>query len=813
MRQTRANCWRSRRHKAVRRTSRRTLWFEQLENRSLLATFTVNSLIDAPVAMPNDAPGTLRQAIFDANTSDGPDTVEFDGALTTNGPATILLAQGELMIGESVSILGPGTSLLTIDAAQQSRIFNITAPTGDVTFLGLTLTGGRTAGDDLAAGISTFSGGAIRSLTSGTVSLGAISISGNRTMGDFARGGGIFCVGDLVLNDSTVSDNRTMGEPGRGGGVWVGGNVTLTRSAITGNHTAGSRGAGIYALNGDVSLSQSTVSGNSSIGSLYTSSGGGGAGIFALNGDVSLSHSSVCENSTGLSYGGGAGIATWSYGSRVTLSTSSVCGNSTAGNDAYGGGILSGGSVHLVDSTVSGNSTSGDNAFGGGIAGQGPVTVVSSTIAGNTTSGNSAGGAGIFGFRRITLRESTVSGNMTMGSNSPGGGIYGRDQIIIYESTVTNNQAEHITSVGGGVYQRDAASYYAPVIRGSVLAGNVAGGGSLDFKPDSEKTPVVNFSLIGVADGLTFDGNLGNLSGTAAAPLDPLLGELADNGGPTMTHSLLFGSPAIDAGNLNFDPSDPDGDPGTDDAVPHDQRGQPFSRVFDGSRTGIARVDIGAFESQPKGIYGDYNLDGGNDAADYVVWRKALGSPVEAPFVGADGDGDSSVDVGDYDVWREDFGEVLLGTGTSHGSKEGPSDNLHAPAFGVMSASDTAVMTTGQSVTHISPLKTFAPGQFDATTLRDANVAAHHPRSSWRFVNSQARKLRQYLEAIRSDVNILSLLPATDQVEQHLDQESIVVGTHVTHGRRANEVDRNLAALKEDLIAGRTEKTVQSGVT
>ena len=85
----------------------------------------------------------------------------------------------------------------------------------------------------------------------------------------------------------------------------------------------------------------------------------------------------------------------------------------------------------------------------------------------------------------------------------------------------------HATSEGGGVFQVDFASYYAPVIRGSILAGNTAGGGAADFKPDSQKTPIVNFSLIGVADGLTIAGNVGNLTGTAAFPLDPLLSPLA----------------------------------------------------------------------------------------------------------------------------------------------------------------------------------------------------------------------------------------------------------------------------------------------
>ena len=87
-------------------------------------------------------------------------------------------------------------------------------------------------------------------------------------------------------------------------------------------------------------------------------------------------------------------------------------------------------------------------------------------------------------------------------------------------------------------------------------------------------------NLIGAGDGsgLT-NGVNGNQVGSLAAPLDPLLGPLADNGGPTFTHALLAGSPAIDAGS---NPA----------ALANDQRGPGFSRVSG------AQADVGAFELQ-----------------------------------------------------------------------------------------------------------------------------------------------------------------------------------------------------------------------
>jgi type II secretory pathway pseudopilin PulG len=52
---------------------------------------------------------------------------------------------------------------------------------------------------------------------------------------------------------------------------------------------------------------------------------------------------------------------------------------------------------------------------------------------------------------------------------------------------------------------------------------------------------------------------------------------------------------------------------------------------------------------------GDFNRDGGVDAADYVVWRKSAGQSVTY-FSGADGNGSGVVDATDYNVWRSRFG-------------------------------------------------------------------------------------------------------------------------------------------------------------
>jgi hypothetical protein len=84
-------------------------------------------------------------------------------------------------------------------------------------------------------------------------------------------------------------------------------------------------------------------------------------------------------------------------------------------------------------------------------------------------------------------------------------------------------------------------------------------------------------SLIQVATGFTFGTNTANIVGQ-----NPLLGPLANNGGPTQTHALLSGSPAIDTGSNPL-------------ALSFDQRGTGFARTVG------AQTDIGAFEVQGGG--------------------------------------------------------------------------------------------------------------------------------------------------------------------------------------------------------------------
>ncbi|HJZ48490.1 MAG TPA: choice-of-anchor Q domain-containing protein, partial [Roseiflexaceae bacterium] len=129
---------------------------------------------------------------------------------------------------------------------------------------------------------------------------------------------------------------------------------------------------------------------------------------------------------------------------------------------------------------------------------------------------------------------------------------------------------------GGGV-RRHAGS---ATIGNTLITGNTVSGGTSMQTDISSAFTSAGYNLIGDGTGGTGFNAPGDQVGTSANPIDPLLGPLADNGGPTRTHALLVGSPAIDAGN----PA-PVGD-GGGACPPNDQRG--FGRV--------GRCDIGAYE-------------------------------------------------------------------------------------------------------------------------------------------------------------------------------------------------------------------------
>jgi len=262
-----------------------------------------------------------------------------------------------------------------------------------------------------------------------------------------------------------------------------------------------------------------------------------------------------------------------------------------SGNNS-GGAIYNRGTLTLNRSVVA-DSTA--NQYGGGIFNEdGLLTVRESTISGNTANGNNTGG-GITNWGTLVVINSTISGNRAnSGGSGNGGGIHSIDFITIINSTITNNQAAGGNSAGG--IRRVGADL---TIKNTIVAGNTGtGGATADLNEAGNLIggfATQGYNLIGQRDGArSFPAGNPNTNqdivGTSGAPINPLLGALADNGGPTDTHLLLPNSPAIDKGAAATDPV-------ASAALTTDQRG--FQRPLDTALANAASgngSDIGAVE-------------------------------------------------------------------------------------------------------------------------------------------------------------------------------------------------------------------------
>jgi parallel beta-helix repeat protein len=299
------------------------------------------------------------------------------------------------------------------------------------------------------------------------------------------------------------------------------------------------------------------------------------AGGILHNDVLTLTNSVVSRNSAIASIGAAYGGGIYSSG-RLTLIDSAVLSNivtTTVGGIASGGGIVGGFALMLVNSTVSGN-TARDN--GGGIYGSG--TFVNSTVSSNTASN----GGGIYG-GGLTLVNSTVSGNH---ARVNGGGLYHSGSTAgLFNVTIAGNTANSDASgsgFGGGIYNASGTVN----AQNSIFAGNIYvslfNGFPLANPEDCDGTLTSQgYNIISDPTDCTITGSF--------IQANPALGQLQDNGGPTLTQALLPGSPAIDAGQPG------DCTDGLGVALKTDQRG--FPRPADGGVNGY-RCDIGAFELQ-----------------------------------------------------------------------------------------------------------------------------------------------------------------------------------------------------------------------
>jgi hypothetical protein len=487
---------------------------------------------------------SLREAIGLANGSIGADDeIVFDEDVFSS-PQTILLEAGELAIIEPLIINGPGRTFLTIDAQQNSRIFNFTSATGFFDLFGLTLTNGRTTGNN-AGSSTTFNGGAIRSVSNGgTLSLTNVTVTSSTVSGSLASGGAIWAYGDVTLTDSTFSGNSTTGSSSEGGAVW-GRAVTLTRSAVSGNTSVGA-GAGIVSI-GDAILIESTVSGNSVTGNAS------GGGIRSYQ-NVMLTRSTVSGNTAR----GGAGIST---SDNVTAIDSTVSGNESIGFSGAGGGIFASGEVLLIGSTVSGNSTVGASAPGGGVRASGNITIRNSTITDNHANSNEGGGVWN-GNSTVIISNSIIADNTSGGGSlpdiSPGSGTFAVNYSLIGTTVLpgagSGNNLVSDSPLLGLLADNGGSTATHALLVGSPAIDN----GDPNFDPDAFDPPLVNDQR-GAPFARVFGGRI-DVGAFELQPEPVLTGDYNQNGVVDAADYTVWRDTLGQTGLTPFSGADGDGD-------------------------------------------------------------------------------------------------------------------------------------------------------------------------------------------------------------------------------------------------------------
>lgn len=370
-------------------------------------------------------------------------------------------------------------------------------------------------------------------VTAGTVTFDHLTIISGRVMTNDCGYVSAQCGGGIIVQNSGVA-------------------VTVVNSTLSGN--AAGYGAGIASF-GTLTVTNSTLANNSA---------NYGGGIVNNFGTLTVTNSILSSNLASINGGG-----IYNQGDTWVDKHSTLVGNSAV----RGGGIYNyQGMVIVHTSTLAGNSAV-TNSGGGIYHFQGQLTVTNSTLSGNSAN-NDGGGIysstadGACGATPATIiHNSTLSGNL---ANS-GGGIRNNNGVVeISNSTITTNTA----TVGGGVLSSND-SVTCTRVDETIVAGN--SGNDVAANSITQRFFSVGHNLIGTAGANVSFAQEFTATGDMTNTL-PLLGSLADNGGPTLTHRPNSDSPAIDAGTADCGTS-------------IDQRGaeRPYNN----------NCDIGAVETQP----------------------------------------------------------------------------------------------------------------------------------------------------------------------------------------------------------------------
>jgi hypothetical protein len=337
-----------------------------------------------------------------------------------------------------------------------------------------------------------------------------------------------------------------------------------------------------------------------------------GGALPDLSTDMDILGPGAAELIVRRSTGGNYRIFTVGAGAQVHVSGLTATNGYLSKGD--GGGISNKGTLALMGTRIIGNYAQrvgsgglGDltQAFGGGIYNEGSLLVQNSAVVENSLYafdyfGESYGG-GIFTSGPLSIVNCTISGNVVHAddfNDNPtpfafGGGIHVASTAVtvtVDDSTIADNTLKGVVTGGSGVSVYSSMTKVPSVaITHSTVALNVHGSGILTGKNLTLRDSIVaHHGSYPDVDGVIASSGFNLISKSAGGSgylpsdlldVDPLLGPLQNNGGPTQTMALLPSSPAIDSGTNQMAPE-------------WDQRGPGYPRIVNGT------IDRGAFEVQ-----------------------------------------------------------------------------------------------------------------------------------------------------------------------------------------------------------------------
>jgi CSLREA domain-containing protein len=608
--------------------------------RAHATTYTVNSTADAVDQTPGDdvcatAGGTctLRAAVQEANAHAGADVVTLPPGtfvLGLVGSAEDLAATGDLDVTEELEVRGAGMGASIVDGLRSDRLFNVLGVT--FTLRDLTLRNGTEGG----------AGGAVMQPASGAMTIervafvlnsagvggavlqsdGPLTIADSVFTGNSAStGGAVLVAGAAAL---TVTNSTFTGNVGTTGGALLAANTgTATIQGCTFSGHRASTGATLLATGGALTLTDSTfeqnVASSVAAGPLYSGAGDvvftnvralgntadqAPAGYVTTGGGFQLSGGEFSDNvgatqlaglfvqaTTDVVVQNGAFRRNGSFGAIGGLFAMTSASMSVIDVEARENSATTGGGIYLVATGAltltrvrAVNNGAGVGPAGGIYATAGTdLTVTDSTIDGNIA--GQIGGAYLIAGGAATVTGSTISNNRAAGPGVIGGAyLIASNPSTVVNTTFSGNVADVQV---GGVYNGGDFTYRnvtfvgndAPVASAIFNSGTLSLTSSIVAGPAADHCNGAAITSLGFNIDSTTTCTLAHA--TDRSNVDPQLGPLQDNGGPTFTHLAGTGSPALDTGNPT-------------DCPATDQRGQP--RPTDADGDGAAACDVGATE-------------------------------------------------------------------------------------------------------------------------------------------------------------------------------------------------------------------------